>query len=312
MSRIPTIGLLAALACGACSEPVTDPDLIPVAFVGEEKLTLSELQEYFDSNLLSGDTAEEPELDEQEMNVVRSRLFDAFVEERLLLVEAERLELPVDEREIELYLGAAPAEEGEERDPVETERLAHEARRRLLIQKLQEDALRDVPPPAAAEVRSYVVENRHRLAPERSLELRSLMLDSVDNAKKVYRDIRKRRLTFSEAVVRHEKAPGQGLPMRVNWNGLSDEVRAALENVRAGEVSEPVEVNGNVYLFQVVTWFEAREQANDDLVRRARLELESERRREAYDALVQDIRDRTEVRLQLRNLPFSYVRDTTG
>jgi len=300
------------LALIGCAQPVTDPERIPVAYVGDEALTLSQLQDYFDSNLLRTDPGELAEPAPGEMAEVWSRLFDAFVEERLLLAEAERRELPVDEREIELYLQHAPAEEGDGAEPVDLSRLVGEARRRLMIQKLQEDALRELPSPGEDEVRSYVVEHRHRLVPERSLELRSLMLDSVESARKVQQDIRKRRLTFAEAVVRYEKSPGQGLPMQVNWNGLSEEVRAALEDLRAGQVSDPVEVNGNVYIFQVVSWFEKREQANEELIRRARLELERERRRDAYDAMVDDIRDRTEIRLKLRNLPFSYVRDSTG
>ena len=78
------LALAATLSLAACGEPVADPAQIPVAFVGEEKLTLSELQEYFDSNLLRTEPEEEAEPEAGEMEIVWSRLFDAFVEERLL------------------------------------------------------------------------------------------------------------------------------------------------------------------------------------------------------------------------------------
>jgi len=294
-----------------CGEPLPDdPARIPVAWVDGTPLMLSELEDYFAANLLETENEEGQEI--ENLAEVRSRLFDAFVEERLLLSEAERRKLPVDEREIELYIASGGSADDDANKEPEPARQQAEARRRLMIEKLQEDALRSLPPLGDDEVRAYLARNRSRLEPGRWLELRSLMLESKESADRVYQDVRKRKITFAEAVVRYEKSPGQGLPMRVAWDGLSDKVREALEGLKAGEVSRPVEVNGNVYVFQVASWLEEREDTNRELIRRARLELERERRRQVYDALLAEIRERTPVRLELRNLPFDYVREPAG
>jgi parvulin-like peptidyl-prolyl isomerase len=297
--------LMVGLLAGCGPRTTTDPQQLPVAFVGEERLTLSDLEAYFEANLLETDVEVEP----QEQTAVWSRLFDAFVEERLLLTEAERRALPVDEREVALYLdGIMEDPEGE----AERRRLELEARRRLMIKKLQESALLALPALRDEEVRDHAARHRDRLAPERGLELRALMLESMERAEKVYKEIRRRRITFAEAVVRYEKTPGQGLPMRVAWDGLSAEVRTALGDLKSGQISRPMEVNGNIYIFKVESWLKSREEAADELSRRARLELERLRRQEAHDTLLGEIREQTPVRLILRNLPFNYVPAATG
>jgi len=299
--------LLGGLSAG-CRPESTDPRSTPVAFLGDAPLTVSELESYLGANLLEAENEDEPEADAE----VRSRLFDAFVEERLLLVEAERRAMPIDVREIALYLGGSGEDSDADGAEDDQRRLEDEARRRLMVQKLLETVLRDVPEVTDAEVRTYVAQNRHRLVPERGLELRALMLESMEKAESVYRDIRRRRITFAEAVVRYEKDPGQGLPMRVALEGLSEEVRTALEDLKPGQVGKPMEVNGNVYIFQVEAWLKGREEATQEQLRLARRELEALRRQEANDALLGEIRKRTPVRLELRNLPFTYVPVETG
>ena len=302
MMRRCILPMLVAGLLGCAPEP-TDPERIAVAYVDGDGLSLSELEAYFAVNLLPADEEES----EEDTDEVKSRLFDTFVEERLLLAEAEHRKVPVDDRELSIYIG--PVEEDPEGEAAPRSRLAAEARRRVMIQKLLEDAVRSLPPLGDDDVRTYLEQNRERLVPRRGLELRALMLDSVEHAGKIYNDIRRRRTSFAEAVVTHEKAPGQGLPMRVDWDGLSVEVREGLEGLKPGQVSKPLEVNGNIYLFQIESWLKRSEEAEQELIHRARQELEGLRRLQAYDGLLAEIKNRIPVRLERRNLPFRYVEE---
>ncbi len=299
-------GILLTLIAGllGCAAEPTDPARIVVAHLGDAGVSLSEFEAYLEVNLLEADEEES----EAETDEVKSRLFDAFVEERLLLAEAEHRDVPVDDRELAIYLG--PVEEEPEGAARPQELREAEARRRVMIQKLLEAAVRSLPPLGDDDVRSYLEQNRERLLPRRGLELRALMLDSVEHAEKIYREIRRRRMSFAEAVVTHEKAPGQGLPMRVDWDGLSVEVREGLQGLKPGQVSKPLEVNGNIYLFLIESWLKESEEAEKELILRARQELEGLRRIQAYDGLLAEIRRRIPVRLETRNLPFRYVRES--
>lgn len=281
----------------ACCRQASDPETTVVARLGEQPLYLAELTSYLQDNMpeLSGE--EEPAA--EDLDRVKSRLLDALVEERLLLGEAERRGLVVEEWEIAAYIGMG---EEEERDAGAEDLV----RRRLLVQKLREGTILSLPPLTDEEVGKYAEQHGERLMSERRLELRALMLESEEEAKKVYRDIRRRRMTFTEAVVAYEKYPGQGRPIPVAWSGLSEEVRAALEELKVGRVSEPVEMQGDFYLFMIESWINEPERLAAERLQRARRELEDLRRQQALEELLAELRERNEVRLELRRLPFRY------
>jgi hypothetical protein len=291
--------LVAVVALG-CDRAPEDPAEVVVARLGEEALTLAEFQAYLGTQLLDAGLAHE--LGEAE---VKSRLFDAFLEERLMLLEAERRGIVVEEPEIDAYLGFDEFEE--ETEPSELADPRELARKRLMIEKLRDAVTAELPAPSVEEIEAYAEEHRERLLPERRLELRALAFDNEDEARRVYQEIRRRRMTFAEAVVLHESHPGEGLPLRMDWSNLSEELRAPLEGLKPGRVSEPQEFHGSYYLFKVESWLKEPEDLEQELRERTRAELEALRRERAERGLIAEARGEYPVRIKRHRLPFRYV-----
>jgi hypothetical protein len=287
----------------ACQGSPTDPHLHAVAQVGEQPVYIGDVEKYFEANLIEGDATYG--LPSEEMDQVKSRLFDALIEERMLYIEAERRQIQVTDLEVETYLDMGGGEAPD--DPDLHARRETEARQRLMVQKLQERVIRELDPPTDAEVADYASENGDRLLPAQPLELRALQLDSLSQAKRVRRDILRKRITFNEAALVHDPSPGQALPLQMSWDSLSSELREALKDMKPGQISEPLELHGSIYLFQVGTWLKEPADQDVELLRRARLELESIRRRDRLDALVTSLREQSGVRIKAENLPFAYA-----
>lgn len=285
-----------------CNRDPENPGEAVVARLGDTPLTLDQLQAYVDTQLLDAGLGD---ADEAARDEVLSRLLDAFVEERLMLLEAERRGIVVEDQEIEAYLGFDEFEEDGEPlegvDPVEL------ARARLMVEKLRDAVTSDLAAPAEADVAAYAEEHRDRLLPERRLELRALAFDDEDRARRVYEEIRRRRMTFAEAVVLHETHPGEGLPLRVDWSNLSQELRGALEDLKPGRVSQPLEFHGSHYLFKVESWLREPEELELELLERARAELEALGREQAERELIVEARREYPVRIKQRRLPFRYI-----
>ena len=293
---------LAAIAV-ACEDPPSDPEASVVAYVADEPLYLSDLQRYLDSNLLEVETPDE--LPPEALDEVKSRLLDTMIDERILLAEAVRRGIEVTDTEIAEYLDHGEFEATEEAEPKVWREV--EARQRLQIQKLQEQAVLAETPPTDAEIESYALTHRDELIPPRPLELRALELTSLEEAQHIYQEVRSKRMTFNEAALAYESTPGQALPQRMSWHKLPEQVRLALEGLAPGEVSRPIELYGAVYLFQISSWLDDPADQDIDLMHRATLALESERRSEALDALLAELRTRSPVRLKEPALPFRYV-----
>ncbi len=138
------------------------------------------------------------------------------------------------------------------------------------------------------------------------MRLRSLRFDSAEDAQRVHRSLRRDRLTFNEAVVQNTDDESQGAPTIVDWSTFPPEVQQALEKLRRGWSSVPVDLGGNTYLFQVVEWIESDPDAQ---IEAARAEIISAARRAAWEGFVAGLRASADIRVVRKNLPFRYVPD---
>ena len=290
----------------ACNVGTKDPNEVVVAYLDGQPQSLAVFQSYLRSNLIADEATEQTR--DSETDVVKSRLFDAFIEERLLLMEAERRGVAVSDREIEAWIGIANVD-GES---AITGSRWDEERRRLMIHKLQQRLAEATPPIPDEVVTAYVIQYRESLTPPRRLRLRALPLESGEEAQRVRREIARGRLTFEEAVVRYGSFPGLGQPIEVLWRNLPEAQREALEGLKAGRVSQPVPMSGEVFLFQVQSWLQDSEQLEQRAREAARAELESERREEIFWSLLVELKEKTEIEVKPRRLPFDYVPDGRG
>lgn len=301
VTRWSAVLLLPALLAGCGERPPPDPGVVIVVSLDDRPETLADLEQYLEANMVVPE--EGRSLHGGDEDYVKSRLFDAFVNERLLLAEAQRREIQVSDLEIEASLGLDNGEE----QPLGNATWQN-ARRRLMIEKLLEQIAREQSAVSDDEVRSWIDANASPGA-ERRVRMRSLMVDSADEAEKLYKDLKRRRLTFDEAGVVQAQDPDRQVSVEVGWDSLSEEVRGVLEGLRPGQVSRPVAQGGGHHLFLVEAWLDG-DPSQAELEDRARAELSARRREQAYQALLRHLRDDSKIRVKPRNLPFEYRPET--
>jgi len=272
-----------------------------VAWVGDEPIRRVEFEAYLADNLLA---IEEGEPVGDADGAVKSRLLDALIDQRLLLLEAARTRIDVTDIEIAVYAGEGDEGSGHAAPTREAEIQAHQ---RLMIEKLQEHMVGGLAVPTEEEVDAWATSQRERLLPGRPMELRALQLRSLEVARSVREEIRRGRVTFDEAIVAHEPSPGQTVSTRVSWDRLPPEVLGAIEKLEVGAISGPVELHGSVFLFEVGLRLEDPRALAAELRRIARTDLEQRRRQEALGNLLKELRGKSEIRIRSTNLQFPYV-----
>ncbi len=288
--------ILLCAACGGGSKPEADV----IAVIGERTLRHIDLQAYLSVNLL--DDGDAPmSLDEREE--IRSRLFDRFVEEQLLLAEAERAGVTVSDEELASYRAALEQTDGTDPEARKVaDRLVHQT---LVTQKFSEWFLRQQEEPGDAEIEAYLEAHREELTPQPQVVLRALMLESMEQAERAYQRLKRRNITFNEAVVAYGTTPGQGIPVETPIDQQPEPLRKELERLRIGQTSKPIDLHGNVYLFNL----DSRRDPADDpetLRFRAREQLIREQRASKMQELVERLRASEDVRVYPENLPFRY------
>ncbi len=293
-----TLLALALFALGGCGGSGSPEDVIAV--IDGRSRTVADLEAYLDVNLPANYRQSLPE---QDRDRVLSRLFDNFLEEQLVLAEAERRGVDVTDAE----LSALQAERGSVAGPDAPDEgaLRDLARVEKFLDEFASRAVR-VSDEAVAE---YAREHHERLAPGPELVVRSLMLDSPEQAATVHEDLVRGRKTFEDVVAEAgSDGPPQAMPVRLREADLPAPVREALRAVQPGQVSPPLDLDGNVYLFQVVS---RGDQVDGDAVaeevkRRARAELVRLRREQAIEGLLEELNERYRPRVRHANLPFRY------
>jgi hypothetical protein len=297
------VGALAAACGGAPASPGADA---VVAHVGDLPVSRGEVESYLAVNLLYEDGVDPT--DPAATDRVKSRLFDALADQKRLLAEAARRRLQVSDREVDAHL----ATEADEVPVVAG--LSREARRRLvrgrLTIRLLEDRLVERRPPLTDQaILAHVERARDTLASARRLRVRALRFPSAEDAAAASDRIRRGAMTFVDAVLTYETNPGQGVPLELAWETLSDELRGALGGLQPGETSLPVDFHGDVYLFQLEAWLDGAAMREEDLFERARAELERRRRRVALDGLLGRLRRAMPLTVDEERLPFTYIPD---
>lgn len=305
---LPSAAILCSLAflAGGCSRQPKDPSEIVVVKIGERAIHLEAFQRYLDSlpGWEDGEDEAEPATDEstpEEKNRVLSRLFDAFVEEQVLLYEADRRQIDATADEVDAYLSIDPSDGVPTAGPTEAEREA--ARRAIRVQKLCEEWARAEAAVTDAEVREYAEAHREALGGGRRVSIRSLGLETPEEAESVYREIRRKRKTFDEAAAAHGQTEEAGRPIDVSIERLPGPVREAVTDLPSGRVSEPVTVGGTTYLFLLENAVDGDE-ALLDRARRGLLAAEYARQTEL---LIEALREELRPKPRTGELPFRYV-----
>jgi hypothetical protein len=313
MTRL-VLALVSVLVVAACGGgPGSDANGRVVAEIDGQFVTVSQVQDYFEAVLATGegDEIEEAEpVSRPDLDRIKSRLFDGYVDEEILLFEAERRGVRVEPWEVEVYLGGVAEEGAEPAVPVGPDDASFRiARRNLMIQKLRGAAVRAEVRVTEDEIDAYLQQHRSMMLPDDHLIVRRLALGGKKEANDVRREIIEKSMPFDEAAAIFGSEPHQGRPEQIEIEALPEVMRRAVEKLKPGQISRPVEFGGAYHLLLLEAWPAKKEADEGQLRARAAAELRRIHSAEISDRLLARLREEVEVRVYPEHLPFGYVQD---
>lgn len=237
-----------------------------VAIVNNEVITQRDLEAFlnFMRVQLSKDYSSQ-ELDEK-IAMMRSDLLDRLIEDRLILQQAKKENLKVDESRVKSKIDELKKRynsETEFENSLKSQGLVEadlqaRVRDQILMYNIVEVKIRNKILIKPAETTEYYNKNiaNFKLAEER--EFRSLAVSEEDKAKKAAEDL-------SQGKDINELVKESGFTANVfsaRKNGeLKKDVEEVLFNLKLNEVSQPLKIKDSYYIFQLSKINPAREQA---------------------------------------------------
>ena len=274
-----------------------------VATVGDKKITYRAFERYLNDNA-GEDTGEGDQVD-----AFKSRLLDQFLEEQLLLKEAERLEVAVSDAEVDAYLKELGVSEDDVDVGTPDGKAAFRARVKdgLLVQKVKEKAVLKTIKVAPGEVDDMLKKHPEAAPSTSKVVLRQILLEDKNAAEEVRRLILAEPAKFEEVARAKSGAPDKGAPRAYDEQDLPEDLRTAVAALKPGEVSPVVEQSKMFVLLKLDRRVEAAPSDAAEARRRVESELFRQKADQVMERYIGDLKEKTEVRVHRALLPFRYV-----
>ena len=274
-----------------------------VATVGDRKITYRAFERYLNDN------AGEDEGEGEQLDQIKSRLLDQFIEEQLLLKEAERLEVAVSDAEVDAYLkelGVAEADL-DVGTPDGKEAFRARVKAGLIVQKVKEKAVLKTIKVAPGEVDDELKKHPEVTQGGGKVVLRQILLEDRNAAEEARRAILAEPAKFDAIAKVRSGAPDKGAPRAYAETDLPDNLRAAVAALQPGELSPVVEYAQSFVVLQLVRRMEAAPADAAEARRRVESDLFRQKADQVMERYLADLKEKTEVRVHRALLPFRYV-----
>jgi parvulin-like peptidyl-prolyl isomerase len=272
-----------------------------VAMIAGQSIHYPVFQKYVDETT-GGD-----ELEADQADAIKSRLLDQFLEEQLLMREADRLKLTVSDSELDGYLGeigvgSADGDSG----ALGREAFRAQVRQSLILQKVKDATVLSKVQVTAGEVEDYFKRQPDLFRAPRALVLRQILMDDGNEAGRVRSSLVGDPGRFETLAREHSVAPDRGQARLYAEEELPVDLRDDLFALRPGEISPVLEHAQRYLIFQLVRSVEARDQDLEEVKRRIQMDLFREKSEQAMQRYIADLKKATEIRVNRAILPFNY------
>jgi parvulin-like peptidyl-prolyl isomerase len=308
-SAAPALILLPALlyfsACGLGSLTQQESSG-PVVKVGEESYSKADLNRFFDSRLNEF-------RDSVDVDVVKSALLDSFVEEKLLLREANRLSIEPDPQDLKSMREGLAASQGTapEISTKADQRMEQNLKENLKIQRYLRDHLFKEISATQEECEAYYKDHLSEFISNDVVKVREILVEDEAKAQRIQALLKAgRNKNFGELARIHSKAPtaDDGGDLGTFQRGdLPEEFEKAIFPLAPGTISKIVRSQYGYHLFYVEEKILAHQQKFYEAADQIQEKLMLERQRAALDKELAALANQTPIRVDREKLDFQYV-----
>lgn len=290
----------ASKTASAGASPTPEPGA--VATIGGEAIPYKSFEKYLADNSME-DAGEEDQED-----VIKSRLLDQFLEEQLLLRAGQKLKLTVSEAEIDAYLQQIGVTEGEADAGTDgKEAFRDRVRQGLLVQKVKNEAVLSKVQVAPGEIEDAVKKQPEMARSSRMVVLRQILVDDKNVADRLRASLTADPARFEALARESSVAPDKGQARTYSEEELPVELREPLFALQPGQVSPVIENAQRFLIFQLVRKEEPRPADPQEVRRRVQLDLFQKKGDQALERFIADLKKETEIRVNRAAMPFNYV-----
>ena len=275
------------LACGGAP----GDESAPIAELDGRTISLAEFQPVLERHASDGVSSD----------AVKSRLLDQFLDDQVLLQEAIRRGIQVDDQEVERMVAGSGREAATGyRD---------EVRATLRVQRLLRLILAEASSITSQEEEEYYQQHAEQFHASARVAVRQILLDDAAVAAEVHGMVIQEPERFAKIAAERSTSPDRGGSLTYAFDALPTEISAVLEGMKEGTISPVIETKGRHWIFLVEAVHEERNLTLDEARPEIRNRLREEKGNGAMAQLLVSLKGKLGLQVHEENLPFRYVEE---
>jgi parvulin-like peptidyl-prolyl isomerase len=278
-----------------------------VVRVGDKAYTKVELDHYFDNRLSEF-------RDPTDADKIKSNLLESFIEDKLLLSQADRLNVQANPQMLKSMMEnmtATDEERAAPTDPSKESELRRTLTESLKMQQYLHDHLLNEISITDQECEAYYLAHIGEYVRNDLAHVREILVDNAEVAQKVVDSLaKKKNKNFAELARVYSKAPSasDGGDLGVFQRGdLPDDFEKAIFPLAPGTVSKVVRTKYGYHIFMVEEKIAAHQQKFWEVRDQIRERLQQEQERELINKELASLASRTVIRVDRDKLDFKYI-----
>lgn len=281
------------------------------AVVNGEIITLHELRQHSSGEFVRMGLNPSDPTNRRQVEEVMSRVLTVMIDDMLLRQEAERLQIKVNDTEIDNELRKLVQRNQTTMQDFETrvaaqggtmDMVRERLRNSILSQRIIGAMIARKAVVTSEEIHSYYTEHQNEFQAEKSVDVSLIVFSPTSNASEITNKIINGSLSFEEAARKYSEGPapdnGGNLGM-IRWDDLAPPIRAQVVNLSPGHVSDIFQINTRDCLIKLNDTQSGRHMTLEEATPEIERILREPRLQERFAEYTQQLRSRAVIDIRL-------------
>jgi len=245
-------------------------------------------------------------------SIILSRLFDSFIEEKILLQDVKNQDVSLSDYEIKQYITSLSRQLGNEDGNTADEIGSKILFEKLLINKFFAELTKDVNV-SPEEIDDYYEKNKRKFLKPEMIKVSQILLDAEDEAVSVLKKVKD-----APKELFGETARLISLGLEAKNNGemgifesgqLPHKMEKIIFALKVGEVSQVMESSYGFHIFRLDDKYPAELLSKENVASEIKMRIFNIKVRDFMDQYIKDLKSTMEWSFYPKRLPFPYERN---
>lgn len=279
-----------------------------IAVINSKEITVDLLEDYFLENLngdLKESGAESIDQVENDINRVKSRLLEDFIDAQLMVEQAEKAGISISDEETVRFLQelGEPMEIFAETDQ---KKLAW-IKNLIVIQKFKKEKLFSDIVVSKGELKQYFQEKIKEKSARKKFLLEIIVLESEKEAQGLLKGLKAKRVGFDSLTEKYAMIPGKVGAQSYALDELPENIRKEVKLMKKGEISKVLPLLKRFCIIRVNGVEKGGAKTFEEISENLREKIIREKEEAIFEEYIHNLRKNSKVRIFYKRLPFDFI-----